>query len=143
MYHVLVAADTEMKEPEKLAATVTEIHDAGADVEATVINVFESFEVTGAESGTVDSDDVFDPEAFPDTVVAVRDALHAAGIDTSAVRRHGDVAEEILAAADEFNADLVVLGGRKRSPVGKALFGSVAQTVLLEADRPVMVARTE
>jgi nucleotide-binding universal stress UspA family protein len=47
--------------------------------------------------------------------------------------------------ADEESADLVVVGGRKRSPTGKAIFGSTAQRVLLEADVPVtfVKARTD
>lgn len=35
--------------------------------------------------------------------------------------------------------DAIVLGGRKRSPAGKAIFGSVTQAVIRESDRPVVV----
>ena len=49
----------------------------------------------------------------------------------------GDPAIEILEAVTKLDARHVVIGGRKRSPVGKAIFGSVTQSVLLEADRPV------
>ena len=38
--------------------------------------------------------------------------------------------------------DLLVLGARRRSPVGKALLGSVAQTIILEASVPVLVVKT-
>jgi nucleotide-binding universal stress UspA family protein len=38
--------------------------------------------------------------------------------------------------------DLLVLGARRRSPVGKALMGSVAQTIILEANVPVLVVKT-
>ena len=52
--------------------------------------------------------------------------------------RVGDPTEEVLAVAAELDARYVVVGGRRRSPVGKALFGSTTQEVLLESDRPVV-----
>jgi Universal stress protein UspA and related nucleotide-binding proteins len=57
--------------------------------------------------------------------------------------RSGNPAKQILATADDHDADLVCIGGRKRSPTGKALFGSVTQSVLLDADVPVMVCHPE
>ena len=51
----------------------------------------------------------------------------------------GDVAEEILEEATDLDVDLVVLGGRKQSPVGKVIFGSVTQSVLLGSELPVVV----
>ena len=64
----------------------------------------------------------------------------ASGIDTpyEAVGLMGDPAEQVLDYADDHNALYIVLGPRKRSPTGKALFGSVAQTILLNAERPVV-----
>lgn len=56
----------------------------------------------------------------------------------------GDAAEELLKYIDSHDARYVVLGGRRRSPVGKVLFGSTAQPVLLEASCPVVtVTRDE
>lgn len=143
MYRVLVAIDTEMKAPERIAEAVTSLPAAESDVEATLLNVFEEFNVTGPESGTVDSDEMYDAEEFPETVSIVREHLADAGVSVTAVRRHGDTTDEVLAEADETDADLVVIGGRKRSPVGKAMFGSVAQSVLLGTDRPVMYVQTD
>jgi nucleotide-binding universal stress UspA family protein len=57
--------------------------------------------------------------------------------------RVGDVTEEILAVAAESDPRYLVVGGRKRTPVGKAIFGSVTQSILLEADRPVVTAMSE
>ncbi len=50
-------------------------------------------------------------------------------------------AEEILGAAVEADAELIVIGIRRRSPVGKLLTGSTAQQVLLDADCPVLAVK--
>jgi nucleotide-binding universal stress UspA family protein len=50
-------------------------------------------------------------------------------------------AEEILRAAAELAADLIVIGIRPRSPVGKAVTGSTAQTVLFDATCPVLAVK--
>jgi nucleotide-binding universal stress UspA family protein len=54
----------------------------------------------------------------------------------------GDVGEAIVGLTDRLGPDLLVLGARRRSPVGKALLGSVAQTIILEASVPVLVVKT-
>ena len=52
--------------------------------------------------------------------------------------RVGEPADEISGVAEEMDAHYVVIGGRKRTPVGKAVFGSVTQAVLLNTDCPVV-----
>jgi nucleotide-binding universal stress UspA family protein len=52
-----------------------------------------------------------------------------------------DLAGALLELVDSVGADLLVIGARRRSPVGKALLGSVAQTVILEANLPVLVVK--
>lgn len=52
-----------------------------------------------------------------------------------------DAAQEILDVAAEHRADLVVLGLRRRTPVGKLIMGSTAQRVLLEAACPVLAVK--
>jgi nucleotide-binding universal stress UspA family protein len=52
-----------------------------------------------------------------------------------------DLADALLTLVQGVDADLLVIGARRRSPVGKALLGSVAQTVILEADLPVLVVK--
>ena len=52
-----------------------------------------------------------------------------------------DIGEEVVALTDQVGADLLVIGARRRSPVGKALLGSVAQTIILQANVPVLVVK--
>lgn len=53
--------------------------------------------------------------------------------------RRGEPAAEILRAAETMNADVILLGGRKRTPLGSLVFGSVSQSVLLDATMPVVI----
>jgi nucleotide-binding universal stress UspA family protein len=54
-----------------------------------------------------------------------------------------DPAEELINAAESAGADFIVIGLRRRSPVGKRLLGSNAQRVLLDASCPVLAVKAE
>ncbi|WP_129113846.1 universal stress protein [Halegenticoccus tardaugens] len=58
--------------------------------------------------------------------------------DIETIVRVGDPAEEIRSYAEEVTARYIVVGGRRRTPTGKALFGSVTQRVILTASVPVL-----
>lgn len=108
------------------------------DLAVTVFNVFEEF--TAVDEGSqVRSDDLFDPDDYPDSVAAVYEALEEVGLEPDAERRHGEPAPEIIEYAESIDADAIVVPSRNRSPVGKAVFGSVTQEVILNTDRPVTV----
>lgn len=69
--------------------------------------------------------------------------VDSAGIESEAgsvtpVGRVGQPTEEILDVASEVDPRYLVVGARKRSPVGKAVFGSVTQAIVLNARRPVV-----
>jgi Universal stress protein UspA and related nucleotide-binding proteins len=61
-----------------------------------------------------------------------------AGYEMAAVGLVGTPADELISHATEQDADYVVLAGRERSAVGKALFGSTAQAVILHGHLPVV-----
>jgi nucleotide-binding universal stress UspA family protein len=50
-------------------------------------------------------------------------------------------ADEVLRAASEADAGLIVIGLRRRSPVGKLFLGSSSQQIILEADCPVVAVK--
>jgi nucleotide-binding universal stress UspA family protein len=53
----------------------------------------------------------------------------------------GGAADAILDHANRHDASLVVIGQRRRSPVGKLVLGSTSQRILLEADCPVVAVK--
>jgi nucleotide-binding universal stress UspA family protein len=95
-----------------------------------------------AGSASIDrvNESIEDLRELPDSTDLASEAFREAGIETDVHDVVGDPADAILELADEFDADAIVVGARRRSPVGKVVFGSVAQTVILDTDRPVTVA---
>ncbi|WP_372592852.1 universal stress protein [Actinotalea sp.] len=63
--------------------------------------------------------------------------------DVRVTTKGRDVAEDIVEAATRSKAELVVIGLRRRSPVGKLLLGSNAQRILLDAPCPVLAVKPE
>ena len=53
-----------------------------------------------------------------------------------------DVAATILDLTSKVGAELLIIGARRRSPVGKLILGSVTQTLILEAEVPVLVVKS-
>lgn len=87
-------------------------------------------------------------EATPDDVArrysTIREAVATLadhGIDTEVRGILGDSGDAIVDLADCLDVDRIVIGGRRRSPTGKAVFGSTAQNILLSAPCPVTFVR--
>lgn len=72
----------------------------------------------------------------------VRARLEECGVEFELRQPVGvDAAEELLTAMDRPDAELLVVGIRHRSPVGKLLLGSVAQKLILECPKPVLAVK--
>ena len=84
-----------------------------------------------------------DAEPEPGYVAEARSALAEAGVDHELRVLDGgrDTADQLVEVAEEVVADLIVIGLRRRSPVGKLILGSNAQRVLLDAPCPVLTVR--
>ena len=53
----------------------------------------------------------------------------------------GPASTHLLRTAEQEDVDLIVLGIRRRSPVGKLILGSTSQDILLGADCPVLAVK--
>ncbi len=61
--------------------------------------------------------------------------------DVRVISRGRDVAEDLIGTAEETGASLIVIGLRRRSPVGKLILGANAQRILLDSPCPVLAVK--
>jgi len=76
---------------------------------------------------------------------AVRTRLEQAGVafDLRQLVRGFEPAEDLISIAQASAAELIVIGLRRRSPVGKLILGSNAQRILLDAHCPVLAVKAD
>lgn len=80
--------------------------------------------------------------AEPRELTTLDDHLAECGVEHEVVQLvGGEPAAEVLRAAKETGAGLVVIGVRRRTAVGKFLLGSTAQAILLDAACPVLAVK--
>ena len=127
MYEILVAVDGNEERAQRQAEVVADLPEGSTNVHATVLHVF-----TDNPGGA--------------SVQQVASARHVeerleeeAGIEVTLDEASGDPVTEIVDRAEELDANRICVAGRKRTPTGKVLFGSVTQGVILSTSRPVLV----
>lgn len=77
------------------------------------------------------------------TINELIEKFEQAGVDYTIRGEIGKPEEVIVRVAESIDADRVFVGGRNRSPTGKAVFGSVSQAVMLSSPCPVTFVRHE
>lgn len=110
-----------------------------------VLHVMKRSEAIEVEESSIDDD------AIPLTELRERAAevagtllrSHPPTAEATSIGRIGDPAAEIVSYLDEVDARYVIVSPQQRSQTGKLLFGSVAQSVLLNASCPVVSLRAE
>ncbi|MEZ5095209.1 MAG: universal stress protein [Nocardioides sp.] len=77
------------------------------------------------------------------SLAKVRARLTEAGLehDVREMIRGFEPAEDLISIAEANDAELIVIGLRRRSPVGKLILGSNAQRILLDAHCPVLAVK--
>jgi nucleotide-binding universal stress UspA family protein len=103
----------------------------------------QNFVGTGASFGaTFDSIDVAANKYTKEYLQGVADEIQKAGIDVSQVSyMKMDAAYEILEMERKIQPDLVVMATRGRSNIARWALGSVAEKVLREGDRPILMVK--
>jgi nucleotide-binding universal stress UspA family protein len=87
-----------------------------------------------------DKEDAVETEA---QLQEVRDQLSESGVENEIRQlvRGLDPAEDLINVAEDVGADFIVIGLRRRTPVGKLILGSNAQRILLDAPCPVLAVK--
>lgn len=138
---VLVAVDDDEVQTRLLEEAAT-LADAFGE-ELTVLHVLSQSKFRQMEQQTVEStgqtiglDEIraFAKELAAERAAAVLDEYTAVGLV-------GTPEDEIVDYAERNDVSYIVVGSRKRSPAGKALFGSVTQSILLNSEIPVLAVR--
>ena len=76
-------------------------------------------------------------------MTALEAKLKASGLqyDVRQLVRGFEPAEDLIGIAEDSGAELIVIGLRRRTPVGKLILGSNAQRILLDAPCPVLAVK--
>lgn len=146
--HVLVAVDGSESAERALGALAR--LPLPADLALTVVHVISMpvAEPPGSASNTAEFEALSDKYAGPRRTHAEEIARHAeqrlrtVGRPADVQCREGSPVEQILAAAREAGADLIVVGSANRSALGRLLLGGVSARVLSHAPCSVLVARS-
>lgn len=80
---------------------------------------------------------------FDEELAKVTDRLKTEAVEheVHGYVRGNDPAEDLVEVAEQTGATLIVIGLRRRSPVGKLIMGSVAQRILLDATCDVLAVK--
>lgn len=89
--------------------------------------------------------DATESRRFEEALNAVQAQLDADGVkhEVRTLVRGNEPSEDLIAVAQESDADFIVIGLRRRTPVGKLILGSNAQRILLDASCPVLAVKAE
>ena len=87
--------------------------------------------------------DAAEAQRFEEELGKVQSELDEAGIEheVRALVRGNEPAEDLIEVAGESGGELVVIGLRRRTPIGKLILGSNAQRILLESTCPVLAVK--
>lgn len=137
MYEILLPITTDNARTIRQIAAVEDLPLRRDEVEVTPLYVFE--ELDSDLGGVVSTREYSD---VPETMSQATDRLTELGFELNPIIAEGDPKDLIVSIADERDVDHILVTGRRRSPAGKVLFGSVTQSVVINSTVPVTVVQT-
>ncbi|MBP1986497.1 universal stress protein [Halolamina salifodinae] len=143
MYRILLPVD---HDPDRLDEQLDALFDlpGQAELSVTVIHIHEEVDIPADEAGEYIIDslnrDIAELQGIPETVDRAVSELEDAGIFDDLQTAVGEPIDEIIEAGESLDVDAYLLAAKRRSPVGKAIFGSVTQGIIARAEQPVIVA---
>ena len=122
-----------IKEPENIARVTERVRR--------YLHVDDGDSIKVAHRACKDFDD--DTKATETELQRVSDELSGDGLalEVRQLVRGNEPAEDLISVANETDADLIVIGLRRRTPVGKLILGSNAQRILLDAPCAVLAVK--
>ncbi len=126
MYDIVVGVDEDEDRAQAIGRELLDLPGDHDELHVTLVHAFGD-NPSGASVAQVGA------------VKHLQQRLEEAGVAVELEEAGSAPAEAITTFAAERDADLIVVAGRKRTPTGKVLFGSVTQAVILGTNRPVLV----
>lgn len=164
MYRILLPVDTNHDRAEKQGSFVASLPIDPDDIEVVLAHALsEDVSRNRDETGVLALEALFDLQSLEDrggrtrnrntvpseptrpsvdrisSVRLVAELLDDAGYELTIRELDKPVDEGIVDLAESIEADLIVMGGRKRSPAGKVVFGSTTHAVMTGTEIPLTV----
>lgn len=127
---LLVAIDTDRG----AEAVVSTGHELASALEEDLVVLYVVPESENRERKQAEIEDILEEAVGDSDRVELRVIDQPSGRDVPS----GRTATGILDVADDIDARYIVVGSRKRTPIGKVMLGSIAQLVLINAEVPVV-----
>lgn len=146
MYHKILVPLDGSPRAEKVLAYVEELaHHFGATV--VLLHVIERLTTVVSPHGVVPYDDDEMMQQWNETAKTYLAKLYTElsnkGIEVKTCLEKGSVVSSILYVAESEQVDLIALASHGRTGLARIFYGSVAAGILNQADRPLLLIRTQ
>lgn len=140
MFDKLLVAVDQSKESDRAVGAARDLALLSHGI-VRLLHVRETQVIAGKGGGVFELEEAEDVEHLLSKEIAV---FGEAGVPVTTELRHaviGHTAAEIVAAAEQYGADVIVMGCRGRSELSSLVLGGNAYKVLHLANRPVLLVR--